>query len=59
MNTVEQEKILAAVRSLCTEEAALTEALGRVLAEDVVARKAVPPWDNTAMDASPAVSVYL
>jgi molybdopterin molybdotransferase len=32
------------------ERVPLVEALGRVLAEDVVARVDVPPWDNSAMD---------
>jgi len=32
------------------EEANLLDSLGRVLAEDVVAATAVPPWSNSAMD---------
>ena len=35
---------------LPTEEVAVTEALGMVLAETVVADEAIPPFANTAMD---------
>jgi molybdopterin molybdotransferase len=33
-----------------SEQAYLSEARGRVLAEDVVSLTALPPWDNSAMD---------
>ncbi len=33
-----------------TEQVALAEALGRVLAEPVISAIDVPPWDNSAMD---------
>ena len=33
-----------------TEEIALTDALGRVLAKGVFSQVTVPPWDNSAMD---------
>jgi molybdopterin molybdotransferase len=32
------------------ERVSVTEALGRVLAEEVVSRREHPPWDNSAMD---------
>ena len=32
------------------EKVTITEALGRVLAEDIVARRPNPPLDNSAMD---------
>ena len=35
---------------VATEIAFLSEALGRVVAEPVVARTSLPPWDNSAMD---------
>jgi molybdopterin molybdotransferase len=35
---------------LGVESAAVDRALGRVLAEDVVAAVTLPPWDNSAMD---------
>ncbi len=44
------ERILAAVPVLGAESVALSEALGRVLAEPVVAAREVPPWDNSSMD---------
>lgn len=52
MITVEEalEKILAAIRPLGAESVSLKEAAGRVLAEEVAAPRALPPWDNTAMD---------
>ena len=43
-------RLLAAVPSPRTEEVALDQALGRVLAEDVRAGATLPPWDNSAMD---------
>jgi molybdopterin molybdotransferase len=42
--------VLDAVTPLATEEVAIAEALGRVLAEDVVAHHDVPPFANSAMD---------
>jgi molybdopterin molybdotransferase len=46
-----QARILAqVVRALAPEPVALTEALGRVLARDVVAPFDVPPADNSAVD---------
>ena len=44
------DKILSYVHVLEPEEKPLLDALGQVLAEDVVAELAVPPLDNTAMD---------
>ncbi|HEY7131393.1 MAG TPA: gephyrin-like molybdotransferase Glp [Candidatus Limnocylindrales bacterium] len=51
--TVEEarEAVLAAVSGPTeTEVVYLSEALGRVLAEDVMSLTALPPWDNSAMD---------
>lgn len=44
------ERGLAAVGPLESEEVALEDALGRVLAEAVVSPIDQPPWDNSAMD---------
>ena len=43
-------KVLAAVRPLPSEDVAVEDALGRVLAEDVVAERDVPSFANSAMD---------
>ena len=45
-----QERVLAEIGILGAEQVAFTEALGRVLREDVVAPADVPQADNTAMD---------
>jgi len=53
LRTVEEARaaVLAAVSGpVATEIAFLSEALGRVVAEPVVARTSLPPWDNSAMD---------
>jgi molybdopterin molybdotransferase len=42
--------VLAAVHPLATEEVAVQDALGRVLAEDVAAATDVPAFANSAMD---------
>lgn len=43
--------VLEAARSpLASEEAALLDAAGRVLAADLVAPRDLPPWDNSQMD---------
>jgi len=42
--------VLSATAALGTEEVALEDALGRVLAEEVRAAGDVPPFDNSAMD---------
>jgi molybdopterin molybdotransferase len=43
-------QVLAAVRPLPPEDVAVQDALGRVLAEDVVAQRDVPSFANSAMD---------
>lgn len=43
-------RILAALRPLEAERVELTRAAGRVLAETVTARRALPAFDNSAMD---------
>ena len=45
-----QQRVLAEVESVGTERVVFTEALGRVLREDVRANVDVPQGDNTAMD---------
>jgi molybdopterin molybdotransferase len=48
--TEAQQAILTSVRRLEPETVSLLEALGRVLAEEVTAETALPPFDNSAMD---------
>ena len=45
-----QQRVLAEVEPIGTERVVFTEALGRVLREDVRANADVPQGDNTAMD---------
>jgi len=45
-----RERVLARIRTLEAEAVPILEALGRVLAEDVVADMNIPPLDNSAMD---------
>ena len=44
------ERVLAAVPVLGSEVVELGAALGRVLAEPIVAGRDLPPWDNSSMD---------
>jgi molybdopterin molybdotransferase len=52
MLTVEEARarVLAHIQPLGAEPVALTEALGRVLAQDTVAQENLPPFANSAMD---------
>ncbi|MBU2603813.1 MAG: molybdopterin molybdotransferase MoeA [Actinobacteria bacterium] len=52
MITIEEARrlVLAEAAALQPEELAVAETLGRVLARDVVAPHAIPPFDNSAMD---------
>ena len=43
-------RILSSIRALPVESVALRDALGRVLAADVVSPIEHPPWDNSSMD---------
>jgi molybdopterin molybdotransferase len=43
-------RVLSQVAPLPSEDRLIREALGRVLVEGVVARRTLPPWDNSAMD---------
>ena len=43
-------RVLDALKTVASEEIALAEAVGRVLAEEVRSEVALPPWDNSAMD---------
>ena len=45
-----RSRVLAAVRTLPSEQVAAGDVLGRVLAEDVVAGFELPPFDSSAMD---------
>jgi molybdopterin molybdotransferase len=45
-----QERVLAEIATIGTEQVAFTDALGRVLREDIIAAADVPQGDNTAMD---------
>ena len=42
--------VLANIRRLEAEQIALAECVGKVLAEEIVARASMPPWDNSSMD---------
>lgn len=44
------ERVLARVPVLGHESVPLAQALGRVLAEPVIAGREIPPWDNSSMD---------
>lgn len=44
------EQILSRVHPLATERVDVMGGLGRVLAEPVVSRRRIPPWDNSSMD---------
>jgi molybdopterin molybdotransferase len=53
LRSVEEARaaVLAAVAGpVAPESVYLSEALGRVVAEPIVAQTALPPWDNSAMD---------
>src|SRR6202043_2786914 len=43
-------RILAEIRALPTTQVPLSEALGLVLAQDIVAQEDIPPFSNSAMD---------
>ncbi len=43
-------QVLARVRPLGAEQVEVLDALGRVLAEPIVARRELPPWPNSSMD---------
>ncbi|MFN3200986.1 MAG: gephyrin-like molybdotransferase Glp [Bradymonadia bacterium] len=45
-----RHQILAAVQPLSSIRVDLISAVGHVLAAPIVARRALPPWDNSAMD---------
>lgn len=44
------QRVLSQAQPLDTEEVPIPEALGRALAQGVLARAPLPPWDNSAMD---------
>jgi len=45
-----RERILTAFHQLEAEEIDLLDALGRILAEDIVANESIPPYANSSMD---------
>ncbi|MEC4674816.1 MAG: molybdopterin molybdotransferase MoeA, partial [Nitrospirota bacterium] len=45
-----QRIVLDATKTLGCEKIGLLDALGRILGEDIIATRANPPWDNSAMD---------
>lgn len=45
-----RERILGSVRPLGLEKVFLLDALGQVIGEVIHAGRAIPPWDNSAMD---------
>jgi molybdopterin molybdotransferase len=52
MVTVEEalDKVLSCTHPLGSEKVSILEALGRVCAEDTLAKRDIPPFDNSAMD---------
>jgi molybdopterin molybdotransferase len=44
------DKILSHIRPLGFEKVSLLDSLGRVIAEDIYAKRNIPPLDNSAMD---------
>ncbi len=44
------EIVLAQTMVMGTERVAITDTLGKVLAENIIARREHPPWNNSAMD---------
>ncbi len=44
------KKILAEIKPLGLESVNISDSAGRVLAEDILAPRGNPPWDNSAMD---------
>ena len=52
MITVEEalDKILSRIQPLGPEKVSILEALGRVCAEDILAHREIPPFDNSGMD---------
>ncbi|HXN41564.1 MAG TPA: gephyrin-like molybdotransferase Glp, partial [Myxococcaceae bacterium] len=44
------ERILAAAAPLPAEATPIADTVGRAMADDLIAQRTVPPWDNSAMD---------
>ena len=61
MLTVPQasERILADIRPLAIERLPLLDALGRVLAADIISPITLPPWTNSAMDGYAVIATDL
>ena len=53
------ETVLLAMRSLGAERVPIADALGRVIVEDVVAPRDLPPWDNSSVDGYAVVAADL
>src|SRR3990172_971587 len=45
-----QQIILGEIKTLGLERVGLLDALGRILAEEVLSQRDLPPWDNSSMD---------
>ena len=58
MITVDEalDKILSHIRPLGFEKVSLLDSLGRVIGEDIHARRDIPPFDNSAMDGYALIS---
>ena len=54
-----RKRMLEGLAALPTEVVALGDAAGRVLAEDLVSRHTLPPWDNSAMDGFAVIAADL
>lgn len=53
------ETVLRAMRPLGAERVPIADALGRVIVEDVVAPRDLPPWDNSSVDGYAVVAADL
>jgi molybdopterin molybdotransferase len=53
------ETILRAMRPLGAERVPIADALGRVIVEDVVSPRDLPPWDNSSVDGYAVVAADL
>ncbi len=58
MITVDEalEKILSNIHPLGFEKVSILDALGRVIGEDILAQRNIPPFDNSAMDGYALIS---
>src|SRR5688500_10289621 len=45
-----RNRLLALLPEVESEEVVIEDAIGRALTQDVLARRTLPPWNNSAMD---------